>query len=495
MFLIAAIAVAICYAVQMPLRAGVAMILGLLVLLLIVLWMVFRSPMSWKSRLLVFAGFVGLAFAVKASVKVDGSLDGTSMPKLIWKWTPRAGEGLAALPETGVIAPVPQSMTVAHADVLQFLGDDARSGVFADTGIATDWEKNPPKELWRIPVGLGWGGFSVMGNFAVTQEQRDDEELVTCYDLGSGSFLWAHRNKVRFTEGMGGDGPRSTPTIDAATGLVYAMGGTGILDCLELATGKLVWTKDVLGELGRGNPMYGKANGPLLVGELVVVSGGKGAPTLVAYQKADGAAGWKGGESGASYSSPALLDVNGESQIVSVNADNVTGHELGTGAVIWSYPWEAKWPKSAQPRSVGDGRILVTASYGMGTHLFQVKGSEVETLWDTVRMKTKFSSVCVKGGHAYGLDEGVFSCIEIETGERIWKDGRYGFGQNILVGDALLVLSEQGEVILVEATPEEHRELAKISVMDSKTWNTPTLAAPYLLVRNDREAVCLLLAK
>lgn len=485
------LAIAITYLTGTTLRAGITMMLGGSLLILLFLWFIFRSPLSWRGRFLGGLGFLMVLGGVASMLQMDGSADGTSMPNFIWKWTPKKGEGLEVLPEMGVEGLA--STAVAHRDATQFLGDDARSGVFADVKMAVDWDKNPPKEIWRIPVGLGYGGFSVAGDRILTQEQRDDEELLTCYDLGSGAFLWAHRNKVRFSETLGGDGPRSTPTIDADAGLVYAMGTTGILDCVRLDSGALVWSQNVLEGSDGGLPTYGKPNAPLLHGDFVIVSGSDRAPTLLAYGRADGAPAWRAGENGAGYSSPALLDVNGVPQIVSVNSENVTGHDPLSGAVQWTYPWKAQWPKSAQPRSVGDGRILLTASYGMGTHLIQVKGNAVEELWSAIRMKTKFSSVCVLGNYAYGLDEGVFSCIDITNGERMWKDGRYGFGQNILADGVLIVQGEQGGVFLVEATPDEHRELASIEVLKGKTWNTPTLAAPYLILRNDTEAVCLLL--
>ena len=139
-----------------------------------------------------------------------------------------------------VVLPVP----AGAADVRQF---PDRIAMASSTGqISRDWTATPPKQLWRQPVGIGWSAFSVVGGRAYTQEQRGPDELVTCYELASGRLLWSHADHVRFVEWQGGDGPRATPTVHG--GRVYAIGATGILDCLDAVTGSLVWSRDVLEE-------------------------------------------------------------------------------------------------------------------------------------------------------------------------------------------------------------------------------------------------------
>ncbi|MEZ5327363.1 MAG: PQQ-binding-like beta-propeller repeat protein [Verrucomicrobiales bacterium] len=345
-------------------------------------------------------------------------------------------------------------------------------------------------------MGLGWSGFAVKGRYAVTQEQRDALEMVTCYDFENGKPLWAHRNETRFSEGMGGDGPRATPQIDGDR--VYAFGATGILDCLELATGNLLWSRQVLVENSTANPMYGKSGSPLIVGDQVIVTGGESGPLLIAYDKMTGEPLWKNGTDAAGFSTPVLATLSGVKVIVSVNAKSVTGHDPKSGEERWRWPWPGTMPKPAQPQVIGNDSVLVTASYGLGSHLLKIGApdpdgkSTVEEIWESSRMKTKFSSACISGDYAYGLDEGQFACINLENGDREWKDGRYGFGQNLLIGDVLLVQAERGQVVLLRATPDGHQELAKMDALrsDTKSWNTPTLAGSYLIVRNDVEAAC-----
>jgi outer membrane protein assembly factor BamB len=332
----------------------------------------------------------------------------------------------------------------------------------------------------------------VKGRYAVTQEERGKDELVTCYDLLTGDILWAHADEARFVETMGGDGPRATPTIDGER--VYAQGATGILNCLELVTGKLIWSRDILAENGVENLFYGKTNSPLIVGEEVVVTGGESGPTVMSYRKENGEPVWTEGGSSASYASPQLVESGGRRQIVSVNADSVTGHDAETGGELWRFDWPVVQglPRSSQAQFFGGSRYLLTASYGYDNYVIEVSDvlSGINTIWEGRPMRTKFSNVCLKGGYGYGLHEGRLACVDLATGEQVWKGGKYGYGQNLLVGEVLLIQAERGFVALAAATPEGFNELARVDALTAKTWNYPALAGSYLLVRNDVEAVC-----
>jgi outer membrane protein assembly factor BamB len=342
---------------------------------------------------------------------------------------------------------------------------------------------------------LGWSGFAVSGGCAVTQEQRGENELVVCYAFDSGALLWAHTNCVRFSEPMGGDGPRATPTI--ADARVYALGATGILDCLSLDTGKLIWTHDILKENSIPNTPFGKCSSPLRLDDLVVVTGGMaGKGTLLAYRSADGASAWQTGGDQASFTSPMVATLGGKRQILSVNSANVCGYDPKDGHPLWQYAWgNDKWPKCAQPVVLDNNRILLSASFQNPTTLLRVtRGSDgkfvVNEIWKNHNLKAAYNNIVTRNGCAYGLDDGILVCLDLATGERKWKDGRYGKGQILLVGDLLLIQTEPGPIALVQANPSGFHELASIPALHAKAWNTPALAGPYLLVRNDQEAAC-----
>jgi len=453
-----------------------------------------RKTLTSRTRI----GFVIVLVLFGLFFRYDGSWKGTSLVKFTWRWAPKASGNLespavpAAVEATSATEEEP--LAHFHLDWPRYLGPNG-DGSITGIGLSRDWEANPPTLLWKQEIGIGLGSFAVVGRRAITMEQRGEEELVTCYDLETGALLWSQAEPIRFEGPMGGPGPRSTPTIHE--GLVYSQSAGGGLMCLNLETGEVVWRRNVLSEIGRENLKYGKANSPLIVDDKLIVTGGIEGPGLIAYDRLSGMPLWKAEEAKASYATPIHATFGGREQLISVNWFNVSGHDPDTGETIWRWPWEDNWPKPSQPHVVGDDQLLVTASYGQGAYVLKVPpGSQTaEPVWRNLRMKTKFSNAVVKGDYAYGLDEGILACIELATGDRLWKGGRYGFGQNILIDDLLLVQAEDGYLVLVEATPEDFNELATLDALEGTTWNVPALAGSYLLVRNSKEAACYLLPR
>lgn len=467
------------------------------------------GPAPFRGRLLrVAVPALVLASAVLVLsflLRYEGSVSGTSYPKLAWAWD--SAEEPAPVGE-----PVRyDGARAAGADFggewPEFLGP-GRNGVGPPPAFGTDWMASPPAPLWRRPVGKGWSSFAVSGGRALTQEQRGDDEHVTCLDLASGEEIWTHADRgVRLLleraenagAAMGGDGPRATPTIRGER--VYVMGSTGLVHCLELETGELVWSRPLLRELGAGPHRWGMANSPLVTPDsgLVVFAGreSRGA-TLVACDASSGETFWTYQGRGASYSSPRWLSLCAREQIVAVNQDEICGLDPDTGEALWTHPWPGAFPKVGQPIDLPGDRLLVSASYGAGSLLLQLSRDAegafaVSELWKSTRLKTKFSSAAVFGDHAYGLDEGRLACVDLKKGERIWKREKFGFGQHLLLGDRLLVQTESGEVVFGRIGPDRFEETGRLPALSSMTWNAPAVAGRVLLVRNDREAAAYLL--
>ena len=189
------------------------------------------------------------------------------------------------------------------------------------------------------------------------------------------------------------------------------------------------------------------------------------------------------------------MTLAGVPQVVILNHRSLAANDPETGVVLWSAAWPGKYPKVTQPVVLPGDRIVVSSGYGVGCALFQIRRQEgagwsAEEVWKTLSLKAKFANFVQRDGFLYGLDDGIFVCVDGATGKRRWKRARYGHGQLILTDDLLVVFSEFGDVVLVEPTPQEHREVARLPVFERKTWNPPALAVPYLLVRNDEEAAC-----
>ena len=461
-------------------------------LILVFLWFILLSRFRWRTRLLTAAGVAMTVFVLTRLLRADGSISGTGLPRLTWKWAAKRSGVVNSNFQPAPASPVLSGKDIS--DVPQFFGPN-REGVAAPAHLDRDWNAIPPKLLWRQPVGLGWSAFAVAGGRAFTQEQRGDDELVTCYELLSGRLLWASTNHVRFKEWQGGDGPRATPTVDH--GRVFAMGGTGILDSLDAATGKHLWSHDVVKEVGQANLNWGMSCSPLVFDDKVVVTGGRSnKATVIAYAWKTGELLWKSGIEMASYASPILTTLLGKRIILSLNGVNLTAHDPASGKELLRYPFaQEKYPKASQPVVAAGDRVFLSAGYGAGCVLLQITAASDGTLkatelWKSLSMKTQFNSVACRDGFLYGLDDGLLACVDIATGKRKWKDGRYGSGQTLLVDDLILIQSESGAVALALATPERYQELSRFQALNSKTWNHPVLAGHYLLVRNDQECAC-----
>ncbi|HEX4149492.1 MAG TPA: PQQ-binding-like beta-propeller repeat protein, partial [Pirellulales bacterium] len=439
------------------------------------------------------------SFLVVVVVCVLFRLEGYSgdlHPKFTWRFKSKKDVALAdklsASSDRSESQPIDLAKTTKD-DFPQFLGPH-RDAKIAGVRLARDWSQIP-RCLWRQPIGAGWSGFAVVGEFAVTQEQRGEEELVVCYELLTGKVRWSHADHVRFTSVMGGDGPRSTPTIHE--GRVYTLGATGLLNCLDGANGKLLWSHDIVKENEAAPLMWGHSCSPLVVDDgIVVSSGGLDHNSLVSYHKDTGALLWHGGSSPASYASPVLATLSGQRQIIMVNSNDVMGHDPATGKIVWHFDWPGDQPKVPQPIVVGSDRVLISAGYGLGCQMLKVlpnrnREESIEKLWSSRALKPKFMNPIAHEGFVYGIDDGAaLTCLDLETGKRQWRGGRYGHGQMLLVGDLLLLQSEAGEMLLIEASPSTHRELGRFQAVGEKAWNTPALSGRHLLVRNHEEAAC-----
>src|SRR5215471_5464032 len=282
---------------------------------LLLIWCLLFSQLRWKIRLEIFGAAIGLLALLPLLFRIHG-VTGDLVPVLEWRWTSRELPSLEKAVKTVSNQSAAQT-NQSKEDYPQFLGPHRNSTV-DQSPLARDWNAQPPRRLWNHPVGTAWSGFAVSGNHAITQEQRGDKEAVVCYDVLSGAVLWSYAYPAHFESSLAGEGPRATPTV--AGGRVYTLGATGILNCLDLETGKSVWSKDIVQDNQSETNNWGISCSPLIVDDLVVVSaGGRNERSLVAYRAATGEFVWGGGDNGAGYSSPLLTTLAGVSQILNFN--------------------------------------------------------------------------------------------------------------------------------------------------------------------------------
>ena len=503
--------------------------------LALVVWAAASRRLSSGPRRASMVAVILLACGVFTLVRTSG-VSGDGAADLHWRWTPtpeqrllaqagdkpaalaspraattpveppaaRAGEGQPAASAPPAVKP-PEKRPEARADHEPMhpsalggaTGADwpgfrgpTRDSIVPGVRIATDWGKSPPVELWRQPIGPGWSSFAVRGDLLYTQEQRGDDEVVSCYNLTTGAPVWRHGDAVRFWESNAGAGPRATPTLSNSR--VYTFGATGILNALDAGSGALVWSRNTAADTGEEIPHWGFASSPLVVGDIVVVAA---SGRLAAYDVATGLPRWLGPEAGAGYSSPQLVTIDGVDQILLLRGARSTSVAPTDGAVLWEHRWQPG-VSIVQPALAADGDVLVAGSDAMGgigiRRIAVARGPAGWTLaerWTSSGLKPYFNDYVVHEGHAFGFDGSILACIDLEDGKRKWKGGRYGHGQLVLLPDQdlLLVLSEEGELALVGATPDRFEELARFSAIEGKTWNHPALAGDVLLARNGQE--------
>jgi outer membrane protein assembly factor BamB len=500
---------------------GSLFIIWPLTVFLLLIWWTFLSRLPWATRgigwLAVLASFVGFV-----SVFRFDEFDGAMLPRFSFRWTPTANaraeeffrqqstnknaiatgrltseESSGALTDTSPTAE--DSLVPTDQDSPGFRGL-LRDGVAVGVTLRTDWDARPPKLLWRHPIGQGWGSFAVIGRRAWTIEQRGAEELVVCYDIKTGDELWSHVDRVRFESVQGGIGPRSTPTVHE--GKVFSLGGTGILNCLDAATGQHEWSRNILDDAGSQNLPWGQAGSPLVVDDLVIVSPGSNDAAskaqhsaVLAYHRQSGEKAWAMGDRKGSYVSPHLTSLRGRRQVLIFDGAGLQALSPEDGQRLWDFAWQnSQLINAAQPLVVDDHTVLIGSGYGQGAALLDVTHSDggwaAKQVWKSKQFKLKFNGAVQFGQYLYGLDEGLLTCLSLRDGQRRWKQGRYGYGQMLLVEDKLLILSEDGDVVLVPASPESPREIARFHAIDGKTWNHPVLSRGRLLVRNAEEAAC-----
>jgi outer membrane protein assembly factor BamB len=369
-----------------------------------------------------------------------------------------------------------------------FRGQD-RDGVYRGA-IRVSWEGLAP--IWKKPIGGGRSSFAVAAGRAFTIEQRSRNEVVAAYDVMTGRELWTNAWPERFSQWMGGgEGPRATPAW--ADGLVYVLGGRGELRCLDAATGRLVWRTNILQDAGAKNLRWGMAGSPLIAGDAVIVQpGGPKGRSIVAYERRTGKQLWTALDDEQAYVSPMRVTLLGVPQFLVVSAKRLVGLSLDRRAVLWEFPWRTDHDASAaQPIVIGDQRVFYSSGYGTGAAVIELTKDgdrfAVREVWRNIRMKNRQSSSVLHDGFIFGLDEGILACLDALTGELKWKGGRYGHGQVLLAGNHLVVITEEGELVLVAATPEKLREVARVPAIEGQTWNVPAFADGILLVRNTEE--------
>jgi len=384
----------------------------------------------------------------------------------------------------------------------QFLGPNRNGIAPSATGLLDSWPADGPKEIWRVPGGVGMSGIAISGGNLCTLIQKGGQQWLVALDPLTGKQQWETALAAEYKNAQG-DGPRATPTI--AGDRVFAYTGQGVLTCVSRTNGSQIWSHNVVGQQGGKVADYGMACSPLIVGELVVVSAGGPKGCLVAFRIQDGKQAWTAGTDPAGYSSPVLLNVGGRSQLVAVTGASAVGIAPDSGALLWRHAYETDYEcNTANPIAV-DGHVLISSGENHGSVLLTLKARgdqfDVEEVWSSQGpqsvLRSEWQTPILLDGKLYGLDNigsagpvTHLTCLDAATGKRLWQQPRFGKSNFIAADGKLLFITTGGELVVVRATPKAYEEIGRKQVLGF-TRQAPALADGRLYLRDDKEIVCL----
>jgi outer membrane protein assembly factor BamB len=380
--------------------------------------------------------------------------------------------------------------------------------------VLTTWPATGPKCLWTVKTPAGFSSFTVADGkaFTVVTRNLDGAPVAMCValDAGTGKELWAAPTGVAMFPGggdsgasdnKGGDGPRSTPTVNGDR--VYVYSADMVLHCLDAATGKPMWRKDIGKEFNGRNISWKCAMSPVIDGELLFVAGGGPGQSFLAFNKVTGATAWKTGDEKMTHATPVVTTIHGTRQVIFLMQSGLVALEAGSGKTLWTFPFPYRTATGCSP-VVSDDVIFCTAGYGIGGGACQVvktaMGFEAKEIWRSrgdSPLGSLWSTPVCKDGYLYGIiaykqfAHGPLKCVDVKTGAVKWEQAGFGTGNVLLAGNCLVALSDDGRVLLVEASPTGYKELANFKAIAGKCWSTPALSDGRLYVRSTKEGACL----
>ena len=364
--------------------------------------------------------------------------------------------------------------------------------------------------VWKVPTQLGFSSFSIAGGLAFTQLIRGQHEMCVALDTQTGKEVWASNiglgkypggGDAGAPENKGGDGPRSTPTIN--DGLVYVCTQDIVVEALNAKTGKPVWSHDVMKSNNGRNIKWNSAASPVIDGNLLFVAGGGPGQSLLALNKKSGQVAWKSGDEIITHATPVVTTLQGVRQVIFFLKSGLVSVAAADGKELWRFPFKFAVSTAISPVVCGD-IVYCSAGYGVGggacrigkagdkftaTELWKIEGDKL--------VANHWSTPCFKDGYLYGMFSfkkwgvGPLKCVEVATGKIMWEQPGFGAGNAILVGDKVVALTDDGNVVLVEAKPGAYKEVARVKAVTGKCWSTPAFSDGHLFVRSTKEGACL----
>lgn len=363
-----------------------------------------------------------------------------------------------------------------------------RDGIATEKGLLKSWPQNGPPLAWRVQgAGEGYSSFAVAGGRLFTLGARGDREYVLAYDAASGKPLWQTNHGRRFSNDRG-DGPRATPTVEGDR--LYAFGASGDLTAMEAATGKVLWTVNVLQKFGGSNIQWGLSESPLVLEDRILVNAGGRGASIIAVRKTDGSLVWRSENDEPGYSSAVLAQTGGIRQAVFFTGERALGVDVSDGRALWSYNQVSNRTANIATPIVRGNRVFLSSDYGTGSALLELtpdgRSVRAREVYFTREMKNHHASSVLIGDYLYGFDSAILTAMHFDTGKVAWQNRSVGKGALVFADERLYLYSERGIVGLAEAAPEGYREHGRFQLQTGNlpTWSHPVVSGGKLFLRD-----------
>ena len=378
------------------------------------------------------------------------------------------------------------AVAVTAADWPNFRGP-THDGISKETGWTAEWPADGPKILWKAKVGMGFSAVTVASGKAYTQGNTKDEDTIFCFDANTGTSVWKHSYAAPLDPKYYEGGTSATPTVDGDR--VYTISKRGIIHCLGAADGKVIWTKNLQEELGAKIPEWGFAGSFFIEGDLAILNIGSAGTAL---DKKTGKVVWTSGKEESGYSTPIPFDANGERAVMFAIKQDVIAVKLKDGKELWRFPWKTQYDVNAANPILSGNKVFISSGYNRGGGVFDISKNPPAKVWENKNMRNHMASSVLWQGHLYGVDENQLRCVVFDTGSVAWTDKVSGKGSLILADGKLIVLTERGELIVANPSPEGFKPISRAQVVGGKCWAAPTLANGKIYVRTGPgDVVCL----
>jgi outer membrane protein assembly factor BamB len=364
------------------------------------------------------------------------------------------------------------------ADWPNYRGPD-HNGISKETGWSAQWPANGPKQLWKAKVGLGFASFAIVKGRAYTTGNTDNTDTVFCFDASTGTVVWKHSYAAPLDPKAYAGGTSATPTVEGDR--VYTLSKRGIIHCLSAADGKVIWTKNLQEELGAKIPDWGFAGSVLIEGELAVLNFGAAGAAL---DKQSGKVVWSSGPEESGYSTPIPFAAGGERAVVFTLKQSVAAVKVKDGRELWRFPWKTQYDVNAADPILSGNRVFISSGYNHGAGVFDISAQPPKEIWQNKNMRNKVASSVLWQGHVYGMDENQLRCVVFDTGEVKWTDKVTGMGALMAADGKLIVLSENGELLVADASPAGFKPISRAQVLSKICWAAPVLANGKIYARN-----------